>query len=191
MSSRKSAITDYPVLELIKNRWSPRSFSPEPVKKEILFSLFEAARWAPSAYNEQPWHFIVAHKEDNKLYPLIINTLVPFNKQWASFAPVLIVCVASKFFSHNGKPNSYASYDCGQAVAYLTMQALSHDIYVHQMGGFDKESLRNNLKIPDDKEIINVMALGYRDTPDKLSEEMKKTELAERQRKKMADWTVI
>lgn len=191
MSSSKAANTDYPVIEIIKNRWSPRSFSSRPVEKDVLFSLLEAARWAPSAYNEQPWNFIVTQKGDDHLYPLIFNTLVPFNKQWAAYAPVLIVCVASKFFSHNGKPNAYAQYDCGQAVAYLSLQAMSHHIFVHQMGGFDKEALRNNLKVPDSKEVISVMALGYVDKPDKLPEEMKKTELAVRTRKKIGDFTAF
>lgn len=191
MSSPKAANTEFPVIDIIKNRWSPRSFSSEPIEKEILLSLLEAARWAPSAYNEQPWNFIVSQKDYSKHYSLIFDALVPFNKQWAAYAPVLIVCVASKFFLHNGKPNAYAHYDCGQAVAYLTLQAMSHHIFVHQMGGFDKETLKNNLNVPDSKEIISVMALGYVDIPDKLPEEMKKTELAERQRRKIADWTVF
>jgi len=186
-NSIKTARTEYPVIDLIKNRWSPRSFAEKPIKEEIISSLLEAARWAPSAFNEQPWRFFIGIKNNNATYIKVFESLVEFNRNWAKSAPVLIVCCGKKNFAHNDNPNPTAAYDAGQSVAYLTMQALSENIYVHQMTGFDKNTLRNNLNLSDDYEINSVIALGYLDTPDKLPEELKKIETTERLRKDIKD----
>ena len=183
----KIAKTDFSVLESIKNRWSPRSFAEKQINKEIISSILEAARWSPSAFNEQPWRFVLGIKNEGDNYSKIFESLVEFNKNWAKNAPVLIVSCGKTNFTHNNKSNNYVAYDTGQSVAYLTMQALSENIYVHQMAGFDKVMLKNNLNISEGLEVFAVMALGYLDSPEKLSEDLKKLELTERQRKTQND----
>jgi nitroreductase len=145
----------------LARRWSPRAFSPRPVEPAKLAGLFEAARWAPSSYNAQPWTFIVATREDAEGYNRLLSTLVDKNRQWAQQAPVLILAVAKLAFDHVPQPNRHALYDLGQAVANLTVQATSLDLYVHQMGGFDPRLARELFAIPAGFEPVAVLALGY------------------------------
>jgi len=151
--------------ELLARRWSPRAFSPRPVESEKLAQLFEAARWAPSSYNAQPWAFIVATREDAEGYTRLLSTLVEPNRQWAQQAPVLILSVAKLDFDHVARPNRHAFYDLGQAVANFTVQATSLDLHIHQMGGFDPGAARDLFAIPKGYEPVSVMALGYQDEP--------------------------
>jgi nitroreductase len=147
--------------ELLARRWSPEAFSSRPVEPAKLAQLFEAARWAPSSYNAQPWHFIVATREDAEGYNRLLSTLVDVNRQWAQQAPVLILAVAKLDYNHVARTNRHALYDLGQAVAHLTFQATALGLYIHQMGGFDPQAARELFAIPSGYEPVAVLALGY------------------------------
>jgi nitroreductase len=151
--------------ELLARRWSPRAFSPRPVEAVKLAQLFEAARWAPSSYNAQPWAFIVATHEDAEGYNRLLSTLVDVNRQWARQVPVLILAIAKLDYDHAARPNRHALYDLGQAVANLTVQATALGLQIHQMGGFDPRSARELFAIPTGYEPVAVLALGYQEGP--------------------------
>ena len=147
--------------EILARRWSPKAFSSRPVEPAKLAQVFEAARWAPSSYNAQPWHFIVATRKDVEGYNRLLSTLMDVNRQWAQRAPVLILAVAKLDYNHVARPNRHAFYDLGQAVANLTVQATALDLYIHQMGGFDPQAARELFAIPAGYEPVAVLALGY------------------------------
>jgi nitroreductase len=138
----KRAPTDHPVHDLITERWSPRAFSDKPVAPDVLASVFEAARWAPSSSNEQPWAYIVATKEGSENFAKVVSVLVPANVTWAQHAPVLALAVAKLAFEKSGAPNRNAQYDVGAASAWLTAEATSRGLFVHQMAGFDPDKAR-------------------------------------------------
>lgn len=171
------------VHELIRARWSPRAFSSREVSPEDLKTVLDAAHWAASSNNEQPWRFLVASKSDPAAYDRILHLLVPGNQSWAKTAPVLIIMAAKRTFSHNGSPNYYALHDAGQALAYLFLQATALGLHAHGMAGFDRDRARTELGIPDDYELGAAVALGYLGSPDQLNEKQQKNELAARQRK--------
>jgi nitroreductase len=181
-SVKKPAETSVPIHDLIRHRWSPRAFDPRPVEPEKLRTVFEAARWAPSSYNAQPWYFIVGTKDDPENYNRVLDTFVEFNQGWAKQAPVLALSVAKLTFD-DGKPNRHAFHDVGQAAASLTIQAEALGLSVHQMAGIDPEKARKLFHIPADYEAVAGMALGYAGDPSSLGDEMRKRELAPRQRK--------
>jgi len=183
----KIAKTDFPILDLLKNRWSPRSFADKSIDKNIIMSLLEAARWSPSAFNEQPWRYVLGVKNEDSNFLKILESLVESNRIWAQNAPVLLACCSRRTFVLNNKVNPYSAYDAGQSIAHLTIQAISENIYVHQMAGFDKDVLRKNCNISEDYEILSVVAIGYVGSPDKLPENLKKIEMSERQRKKISE----
>jgi len=178
----KMADTDYPVHELIKRRWSPRAFSDEPVDTELIRQLFDAARWAPSSYNEQPWRFIVATRDEPEEFERLAKVLVDGNS-WAIDTPVLGLTVIKNYFERNGKTNRVARHDLGQAMAYLTFEAMRHDIYVHQMAGIHLDKARELFAIPEGYEPVTMFSLGYIGDPGKLPEKLRKSEVAERTRK--------
>ncbi len=158
----KIAQTSEKLNENILKRWSPRAFSGKPVEEALLVKIFEAARWAASSFNEQPWRFIVGQKSEmTGSYDKILDTLVKFNQDWAKNAPVLILVCAKKTFSHNGKPNKHYFYDAGQAVTTMSLQAVQDDLYMHQMAGFDPEIAREAFGIPKAYDAVAVVALGY------------------------------
>jgi len=171
------------VHELIRNRWSPRSFSPREVSNEDLKTILEAARWAASSFNEQPWRFLVARKSDPPAYEKLLGLLVPGNQAWAKTAPVLMLIVTKRAFSHSGSPNLYAVHDAGQALANLFLQATALGLHAHGMAGFDREKARKELSIPDDYDFGAAVALGYLGSPDELPEKYRQGELARRTRK--------
>ncbi len=179
---KQSTSTSYPINNLASKRWSPRSFADKAVEQEKIYALFEAARWSPSAFNEQPWRFIVGIKSQKSVYEKIYEHLIPFNKAWAKFAPVLLVACTKKTYSHNGKQNPTAAYDLGQAVSALTHQATYEGLFVHQMGGFDQDNLRKAFGIDNDFDIYTVIAVGYLDSPEKLPDDLKKAETTARER---------
>lgn len=180
----KPANNDHSIHELIRRRWSPLSFRDEIISDEILCSLFEAARWAPSSFNEQPWHFIVGQKEgQKKTYDILFETLAEGNQTWAETAPVLGMTVTAKHFSRNKKPNRHARHDVGLAMENLIIEALRHGIYVHQMAGFSEEQARERFEIPDGFEPVAAFALGYPGDPDDLPENLRKREESARSRK--------
>lgn len=171
----------FPIYPLIRKRWSPRAFSKKPVEKEKLQSLFEAARWAPSSMNEQPWRFIVGQKGD-ETWEKIYNSLVEFNKTWTIHTPVLVVNLGKKTFAYNGRENITYQYDTGQAVAFMAIEAVNLGLVTHQMGGFYAEKLIDSLAIPEDFKPISIAAIGYQGDPEKLSEDLYKSEFRKRER---------
>jgi nitroreductase len=171
-----------PVLEVIKNRKSRRAYADKPIEVAKIKSLFEAAKWAPSSMNDQPWTYIYATKDQPELWNKIFDALNDSNKVWAKDAPLLVVSLARKYFSLNGKPNGSAKYDLGAANAFLTLQATAMDLNLHQMGGYHHDVLVANLNIPDDYELGVIMAIGYLGNPDMLPDNLKQRELAPRVR---------
>jgi len=179
----KPATTDYPVHDLIARRWSPRAMEPRPVPAKALRSLLEAARWAPSSYNEQPWSFIVARREDEAEFQAMLGCLVDVNQAWARNAGALILTVTRSRFSHNDKPNRHAYHDVGLAAANLTLQATSSGLVVHQMGGVRREKACEVYGIPDGHEVVTAIAVGYPGRAEQLPEQFREAESAPRKRK--------
>lgn len=185
----KHADTEYPVHELIRTRWSPRAFADKDVSAETLRSLLEAARWAPSCFNDQPWAFVVARRSDDAAgFERLAACLTGKNQLWAPKAPVLLLAIARLKFAHNGKPNRHAQYDVGQAVATLLVEATARGLSLHQMAGFDVEKARETLSIPDDHEPMAMIALGYRGDPKTLPDELREREMAARSRRPQKEW---
>ena len=179
----KVADTIYPIETLLKQRWSPRAFSSRPVETEKLLSLWEAARWAASCANEQPWYFIVATKQSETEYARLLSCLRENNQQWAQQAPVLMVSVAKLAFDANGQANRYAFHDVGLAVANLITQATALGLFVHQMAGFYPDKVRELYGVPEGFEPVAGIVLGYPGDPANLPEDLKQRELAERARR--------
>ncbi len=170
--------------EAIKNRWSPRAFSEDPVTDEMLELLFEAARWAPSSRNAQPWNYYFARREDTQKFNELLEILTGNNPDWARNAQVLIVSVMKKISDFNNLPNGKALHDTGAANTSLAIQAAHMGLQVHQMGGFDKEKARLYLKLaPEIYEPVTFMAVGVPGDPNQLPDDLKKRELEERTRK--------
>jgi nitroreductase len=179
----KIAKTKFEVHDLIKNRWSPRAFLDKKIPEEILFSLFEAASWAASARNEQPWRFICGIKGNGDNYNRIYKTLTPGNQRWAISAPVLGIGIAKTHFVHNNLLNPHSIYDLGQAVATMFIHAISKNIYLHEMGGFDKEAVIAEFKIPEGYIPIVAFAIGYLGISANLPDDLREQEEKERSRK--------
>ena len=158
------------VIPAVLNRWSARSFAARTVSGDDLKRIFEAARWAASAYNEQPWRFLLG-QSGSPTYQSLLNSLIGFNQAWAASAPVLILGVAKRTFTHNGAPNEWAMYDLGAATAALTLQAAALGLTTHTMAGYDQPSARVSLRIPDDYAMGAVIALGYQGEPAHLANE--------------------
>jgi len=180
----KTAESRYPIHELIAERWSPRAFADRDVEREKLGSLLEAARWAASCFNEQPWSFFVAPRDRTEDFERLASCLVEGNA-WAKSAPVLMLSVAKLAFDRNGKPNRHALHDVGLAAANLTLQAQALGLSVHQMAGFHVGRAREVLAIPDGFEPVAMIAIGYRGDPDSLPDPLKERELTPRLRKQL------
>ncbi|MGY6277806.1 nitroreductase family protein [Methylomonas sp. MgM2] len=181
----KPAITSTPIHDLISNRWSPRSFDPcKPIDEQSLTALMEAARWAPSCFNDQPWRFVVCDKNQNApAWSDLLDCLGEKNQLWAKNAPVLMLSVAMHHFGHNDKPNRWAAFDTGAACVSLCLQATALGLATHQMGGFDAERCRQVFKLPDACMPMSVIAIGHQADVEQLNENFKQTELGERSRK--------
>lgn len=180
---KKTAETSVPIHPLIGERWSPRAFALRPVEPEKLRAVFEAARWAASSYNGQPWYFIVATKDDPANYQRVLDCLVEFNQGWAKQAPALALSVAKLKFDHNAEPNRHAFHDVGQAAANLALQAHALGFAVHQMAGILPDKARQIFDMPDGYEAVAGIALGYPGEPHTLPDQLKQRELEPRQRK--------
>lgn len=178
---------DHDVIEAIEKRWSPRTFSSKAVEKAKLLSLLEAARWAASSFNEQPWRFIVATKENPKAFEQVLSTIKEKNQSWAKLAPVLMLVLAKKTFSNSGGGNRHALHDAGQAVATLSLQAAALDLYVHQMAGISADKARKVFAVPDDFEIVSALALGYLGDVEQLPEDLQAKEQRKRSRKALKE----
>ena len=175
------------VHELIRERWSPRAFADRPIEAAELRSLLEAAQWAPSCFNEQPWTFIVARREEPDEHRRLLDCLVPGNQAWAEKAPVLMLSVAKLGFDRNGKPNRHAWHDVGLAASQLVLQATSLGLVVHQMAGFDAGKARDVLGIPEGHEPVAAIAVGYPGDPESLPERLREVELGPRRRKSLSE----
>lgn len=173
---QKNRSTTHEINSLIINRWSPRSFVPEEISDNELFSLFEAARWAPSSSNSQPWRFIYA-KRNSKNWNDLFNLLVDFNKQWCADASALVVIISRKNFEHNGQPSITHQFDTGSAWENLAIQAVSQGLVTHAMAGFDYEKARKDLAVPVDFEVVAMIAIGKRGSKEKLSPELQAREI--------------
>ena len=185
----KPASTNVPIHDLIRERWSPRAFSDQSAPHEVLRGLFEAARWAPSSNNEQPWVYLVATKEDAQNFAKIVGVLVEFNADWAKHAPVLAISVAN-LKMRDGQPNRVALHDVGSASAQLTLEAASRGLFVHQMAGFHMAKARETFGIPPDWEPVAAMAIGYPGNPDTLPQKLRERELAARTRKPLKEFVM-
>ena len=184
---QKPAHTTYPIHDLLKNRWSPRAFSSQPIDTEAILSLFEAARWSPSGNNLQPWSFIVTTPADPGPHAKLVSTLIGFNALWAQNTPILVMGVVQRE-REAGKPNPYAWYDLGQAVAHLSIQASALGLAVHQMAGFDHPKASELFELPEGYDPVIVFALGYPGDPEQLSAELRTRELAPRTRKPLGEF---
>lgn len=178
----KSAEFESAVMEVIKKRRSRRAYENRPVEPEKIESLFEAARWAPSSVNEQPWIYLYATKDQPALWQKIFDALNDGNKVWAKHAPLLIVSMVRKRFLRDDLPNRSAHYDVGAANAFLSLQATVLGLNVHQLGGFHEGTLVENLSVPEDYEPVTVIAVGYPGEADMLPEHLKARELLPRMR---------
>jgi len=186
---QKPAPTNFPVHNLIRERWSPRAFASKHVEPAILASLFEAARWAPSSNNEQPWAYLVATKDDSENFAKTLSVLVEFNAAWAKEAPVLMIAVSRLNFQ-NGTPNRNAFYDTGAATALLSVEATARGLAVHQMAGFDHTKAKQVFGIPEDCEPIAAIAIGYPGDPESLSQKLRDREVAPRTRKPLSEFVM-
>lgn len=176
MTVQKLAATQYPVHELIQRRWSPRAFADRGVEPAVLLRLVEAARWAPSCFNEQPWRYLVATRENPAEFERMLACLVEGNQLWAKQAPVLMISVARLAFAHNNQPNRHAFHDVGAASAFLTFQATALGLYVHQMAGIHVDRAKETYEIPEGFEAVAGIALGYLGDPSTLPDSLRERE---------------
>src|SRR3954451_24340782 len=188
MQAPKDARPDHPIQELLAKRWSPYAFADRPVPEDDLRSLFEAARWAASSYNEQPWSYIVATKADPGAFERLLSCLVEGNQAWARAAPVLALGCTSLRFALNNKPNAAAVHHLGLAGASLTLEATARGLFVHQMIGILPDRARELYRIPEGVQPMTGLAIGYAADPALLPEKYRERDLAPRTRKPLAEF---
>ncbi len=180
------AATDHPVHDLITSRWSPYAFADRAVSQGDLRALFEAARWAPSSYNEQPWSYFVATRDQPEAFAQLLSCLVEANQAWAQFAPVLALGCTRLNFTRNGQPNAAAVHDLGLASANLVLEATARGLAVHQMIGIVPDRARELYQIPEEVRPLTALAIGYAGDPGRLPEKLRDRDLARRPRKPLA-----
>jgi len=180
--------TNHPVDKLISRRWSPRTFSGRLVEKEKINSLFEAARWAPSANNEQPWYFIYGTGENYDTFTGLLDCLVESNRVWASNAPLILMSIVRTYNNRNRQLNRFAFFDLGLAVENLVLQATSMDMFVHQMGGFSVEKAKTRFNLPDGFEPVSIIAIGYHGDINRLPEDFREREYLPQVRKEITEF---
>ncbi|MDF5711326.1 MAG: nitroreductase family protein [Nostoc sp. S4] len=184
----KLAQTEYPIEDLLRQRWSPLAFSERMVEPEKLHSVLEAARWAASSFNEQPWSFIIATSDNQTEFERLLSVLAEGNQEWARNAPILMLSVAKLHFERNGKQNRHAFHDVGAASATLAIQAAAVGLFIHQMAGFDVVKAQEIYSIPSGYEPVAAIALGYIGDPQTLSEKLLQREKALRTRKPLEEF---
>ncbi len=173
----------------IQNRWSPRAFSDKKVTKEMIDLLFEAARWAPSSRNEQPWSYYYVHRDNQKVFSDLVGILTGDNHGWAKEAQVLIISVMKKNLDYKNLPNGKALHDTGAANVSIAIQAAEMGLQVHQMGGFDKEKAMKYLQLETENfEPVTMIAVGFQGDADQLPEDLKMRELQPRKRKEIVEF---
>ncbi len=186
---QKPAITATPIDDLLAARWSPRAYdATKAVTQQQILSMLEAARWAPSCFGDQPWRYVVCDKTTNpQAWQHAYDCLVPGNQAWAVNAPVLILICADTLFSHNQKPNRWASYDTGAATENVCLQAASLGLAAHQMGGFDGAKAREVFNIPAQVEMMAMVSVGYMAEAETLPDELREREQAARTRRPLGE----
>ena len=188
LTTEKKAATDHPVHEFIAQRWSPYAYDDRSVSQSDLRSLFEAARWAPSSYNEQPWSYIVATKDDPEQFERLLACLVDANQAWAKRASVLALGVVSLKFARNGKDNRAAVHDLGLAAGNLLFEATARGLLVHQMIGILPDKARETYGIPAGHEAWTALAIGYAAHPASAPDALRERDSAARHRKKLSEF---
>lgn len=184
----KRAATDQPLHDVLAARWSPVGFDPErAVAKADLAALFEAARWAASSYNEQPWRYLVATRDDAEGFQRLLSCLVPGNQNWAQDAPVLALGLFKRALERSGKPNRAAAHDLGAASASLTFEATARGLYVHQMIGIDPDTARSAYAIPESFEALTALAIGRLRDPAALDPALAERDAKPRQREPLSE----
>jgi len=176
------------ILEIIQERWSPYAFSSAPVEEFKLKAMFEAAGYAPSCNNEQPWQFVYTTQEEKEIFNDYLEFLSEGNKIWVKNAYGIIISLARTKFSHNGKPNRWAFHDTGMAVSNLLLQALALVVFVHQMGGYSIEKVKEYFRLGDDVEPVAMMAIGYLGDGSNLNPELLKRDETRRPRKPFTEF---
>jgi len=182
----KHAETAHPVQEGIRKRWSPYVFTDRAVPTTDLRSLFEAARWAASSYNEQPWRYIVARRDDPEAFARLLSCLTPGNQEWAKQAPVLALGITRTRFTRNEKPNRVALHDLGAASAQLTMEATHRGLSVHQMAGIDPERARSLYEVPEEFQVATALAIGYAGENEAAASRFRERDRSARHRRPLA-----
>src|SRR3954470_9742921 len=182
---------DHPVLPVITERWSPYAFEPRPVERDKLLSCLEAARWAPSSYDEQPWTFILAERTDAAEFARILDCLVEGNRAWARNAGVVMLTVVSRRFTKNGNPNAAAEHDIGLAAENFVLQATALGLQAHQMIGIERDKARATYNIPDAHDALTAIALGYPAAiPPNPTDPLQQRDVARRLRKPLSEIVV-
>jgi nitroreductase len=184
----KKAATGHPILQVLAERWSPYGFEDRSVSEADLRSLFEAARWAASSYNEQPWNYLVAIRENPQEFGRLLSCLVEANQAWAKAAPVLVLGIVRLQFAKNNQDNRAAVHDLGLAAGNLVAEATARGLSVHQMIGILPDKAREIYQIPEHFEAWTAMAIGYKADPAKLPDALKERDLAPRQRKPLSEF---
>ena len=185
---RKPAPADRPIHPLLAERWSPYAFTGEGVAEEDLIALFEAARWAASSYNEQPWRFIVARREEPAAFEKVLSCLVPFNQGWAGHAPVLALGLVQTLRPGDGSPNAAAQHDLGLAAATLTVEATHRGLSVHQMSGIVADRIRDAWALPDDVLALTALAIGHAASLSETPEAMRDRQRRPRERRRLPEF---
>ncbi|MFO7588649.1 MAG: nitroreductase family protein [Gemmatimonadota bacterium] len=182
----KRAVTDHPILDILADRWSPRAWQDRRVEDEKLRSVFEAARWAPSSENEQPWRFLIARRHVDEAWADLLASLRPGNQAWAAAAPVLALGVTRNTFTRNDRANAHARHDLGLATATLTAQAMALGLHVHPMGGILPDEAGKRFEIPEEFDVVTGLAIGYLGDPDSLLEKYREGEVEPRTRRRLS-----
>jgi nitroreductase len=176
----------FDLTEVLERRWSPRAFSRDEVLDATrLGPAFEAARWSPSSGNSQPWSFVVGFRGD-EVFRMIVDSMASGNHIWAEHAGAVVANIAA-VVDQEGNPQSHAVYDLGQAVAHFTDQASAEGLMVHQMGGFDAQSLGRELTLDSSRRVVTLMAVGSLGDPADLPEKLEEREATPRVRKPLAE----
>ena len=184
----KYAETNYPILDVLKRRWSPCAFSDRLIEPYKICCLFEALRWAASSFNEQPWSFIVATKDKADEFSKALNCLVEANQVWAAKVPMLVLTIAKKTFTANNKPNRVYIHDLGLAMGNFCIQATSMNLFVHQMAGIDVNRIRELYEIPTDYEPVTAAAVGYGGEPGQIPQNIRERDFTTRTRKPLNEF---
>ena len=184
----KNAETEFPVLDLIQKRWSPRAFASKPVSDMDMHTILEAGSWAASSGNEQPWKYVYA-MNGTPGFETLWNCLMEGNQGWTRHAAVLMVAIARKKFARNGRDNVHAEHDLGMSNATMFLQAVSMNIYPHPMGGFFPDKVSEALSLPDDEKPVCMIAWGFLGDPETLDEKNKQSETQPRKRKHFSEFS--